>query len=561
MKSLTGKILTTIILLILVCTFTFTTVSYFEIKRSVTSQMKSDGTEMITDLKREIVNYEILDLKEMQKVFKEIKEASGGNLSYISLSGKNSEIVVSDSSDLMKEEQPSEETDAISSASAKGDVLEVVQDKKTMGHIVKTADGKRVFNISTDFSYNDKLSGALNIGISVKNMDKQIMDSIIETLIIALGIMLLAIAIGTLVARRLIKPLSTMTNGIERFADGDFTVEFERGSKDEIGRIAGSLNEMGGTLSTLVGHIQQDSCRVAEHAHTLTTMLAETAAAAHGISSASAVMAEGAGELAAHSQEGLSRLINIAGEFERLAERAEVMKERTWAAKEESHSGLTSIQELQTAIEDHAQASFNMEQQMHELGTRAETISTISSVIKNISEQTKLLALNAMIESARAGEHGKGFSVVAEEIRKLSDQTANSVSSIEDIIGEVGRSMSDAQTYMKQSSRALGRTAGASSKATEAFEQINQTVERMTDEIDILMEGISKTNQDKDSMVVSIESISSIAEESSASTEEIFASVEEQTASAEYAADSASKLVDISDRLQQLTGRFKLHQE
>lgn len=128
-NSLTKKMLAVIILLIIICSTLLTGVSYYEIQRSVTSQMKSDGTTLILNIKGEISKNKISDYKGLQDIFKEIKLDSDENIVYISLSDENAKVIVSDNSELANVENGSS-VDAISSATEKGMYRKLLPNKK-----------------------------------------------------------------------------------------------------------------------------------------------------------------------------------------------------------------------------------------------------------------------------------------------------------------------------------------------------------------------------------------------------------------------------------------------
>lgn len=159
-KSLMRRILTVIILLIFICTVSFTVLSYYMIQSAVTNQMESDGRTLITSIKREISKDNIADLKELQDVFKEMKQGSDGNIEYLSLSDADGKVLVSDDSEIKG--GADNDVDGTSGATSEGDVSEVVNEQKTLGHILETSGGEKVYNISTDFAYSEELSGALN---------------------------------------------------------------------------------------------------------------------------------------------------------------------------------------------------------------------------------------------------------------------------------------------------------------------------------------------------------------------------------------------------------------
>jgi methyl-accepting chemotaxis protein len=554
LKSLTRKMLSSVILLVVVCTTSFTLLSYYEIQRSITSQMKSDGTTLIHYVKREIIKDNVSDLNALQQIFQEIKQESDGNIVYVSFSDANSNIIVSDSSELATTEGS---TDAVSSATAQGDVTEVIESQETKGQILEVS-GRKAYNVSTTFTIGDQ-EGALNLGISLQSMYDQIRSSLQETIIISVLIMLLATLFGMLMSRYITKPITMMSNRLKSFAKGDFTIGFEHNSKDEIGEMCFELEHMRQTLRSVVCEIKEDANHVSLSSQKLTAVIEDTSATANGIARASEELALGSSDLASNAQDGLERLNGLAEEINSLFHRAENMKVSIEQTREANQTGTNCMQELQTAINDNTDVTNRIKNQVELLTSKAIMISQITTVIKSISEQTKLLALNASIESARAGEHGKGFAVVAKEIGKLSEQTSHSIKDIELIVEEVNLAIKETQDYMLQGSQAIDRTTTVSRETKNAFGLIDSSVAIILNEMKILIDGITKVNGDKNEVVGAIENISATTRESTSSTEEISSTLEQQLSNMEMIAESARGLQKIAVELEELMRQFKLN--
>lgn len=557
-KSLTGKILLIIVLLISACTISFTIISSYEIRQSVIRQMKDDGSTLVTNIKRGVIQDEILDLGDLQEVFKSIKEDSGENIVYVSLSDASSNLIVSDTS-LMEQGQSEAKGDATSSAStsAHNSVAKVMEHKEAVGTILEMPSGQKVYNISTDFTYSPELSGVLNVGISLESMYDQIQQSFIWTLTISLVIMIVAVLIGIIAARKIIHPLTCMSQQMKKYAEGDFTGELRFERKDEIGVMSSDLAHMRQTLGTLVSDIQRSSGQIAANSQMLASVISETTCSTEEISRATDELAAGAGELANYSQEGLERLQTLANEIIVLTKSADGMKARISQANDASLVGINSIRELQQAVEDNAALTLEIGKEVDDLASNSELITQITGVIKAVSEQTNLLALNAMIESARAGEQGRGFAVVADQIRKLAEQTASSVQSIESIVQQVNGAISKTQANMHQGAHLTHRTTEASAETGQAFAEISQSVTEIIEGIGVLVEGISQLNQDKDGAVIAMQSIASITQESTASTEEISASIEQELATMEQISHSTDELNEVVREMERLTGQFR----
>ncbi|WP_316009243.1 methyl-accepting chemotaxis protein [Paenibacillus sp. 3LSP] len=556
--SLTGKMLGMIVLLMTICAVSFTLVAYYEVQRSMTSQMKSDGTTLVTNIKREIISNKLLDKKELQKVFQTIMEEGDGNLIYVSLYDAQGNLIVSDNSQIAG--GSAGENDAVASASltkSSMDLTTVVAKQETTGQILKTPSGEKVYNISTDFTYNQELSGALNLGISLKSMNEQIRDALIETIGMSLIILLLAVGLGIWMGRRMIRPIQKMSECIKRYAAGDFTEEFHHHSQDEIGKMAQDLAHMRSKLGGMMENIQQRASQVTFGSQQLSVMIGESSQAAKEISTATEALATGSSDLAVHAQEGFERLNSLAEEIVALTARADQMKARIEETQEANQTTMNSMKQLQKAIRDNAEVTVNIEEQVNDLSDKSQSITQVTTVIKAVAEQTHLLALNAMIESARAGEQGRGFAVVAEQIRKLAEQTTGSVQGIEEMVREVAAAVEKTREYMHQGTEVITRTSEVSRETGQAFRQIDQTIHQMIAGMQELIEGITQVNSDKNEVIGTIENISSIAQESTASTEEISASTEQQLASMEQVSASAVEMKEIADDLHRMVGQFK----
>ncbi len=556
-KSLTRKVLALIIILIFICSVSFVAISYVQIQNSVTNQMKNDGSTLIINVKREIIEKHLTGTKGLQELFKNIKEESKGNIEYMSLSDDKANILVSDSSENVKDSDIGN-VDATSSASTEGDVAKVVTNQTTMGEILELAGGVKVYNVSTQIKLGDEFSGALNIGISLKSMYDQIRETIFTTAMISLVIMILAIMIATIFSKILIRPIVQMSSKLKTFSDGDFTVGFEHKSKDEIGAMGEALNHMQQTLKAMVEDIQKNACQVSQNSRNLSEVSDDTSKVASGIAKASEELATASTDLAIHSQQGFEQLNQLAEEIDAIFERAEAMKTSVDHTMEAKVSGTQGVQDLKTAIEENVKVSLRIKELVETLSEKSQGINEITTVIKGISDQTKLLALNAMIESARAGESGKGFAVVAQEISKLSAQTSSSINGIEQLAIEVSAAIDETQAYVYKGADAINRTTSVSEEAEKAFDHIETSINQIVQEIQIVIQGIVQINEDKNEVVASMENISAIAQETTSSTEEISSSLDVQLSQIENASKSAHELENIALELEKMTSIFKI---
>jgi methyl-accepting chemotaxis protein len=193
------------------------------------------------------------------------------------------------------------------------------------------------------------------------------------------------------------------------------------------------------------------------------------------------------------------------------------------------------------------------------MAENTKTIDTISEKISQITEQTNLLSLNASIESARAGEAGKGFAVVAEEIRKLAEQSKVSTEEIKEIIVNI-RNKSDKATGAIIAAENIAKEQElAVSKTLEIFNEIIESIGVMSAKVNEVKASVIDINRSKQSVIVEIENISSISQETAAASEEVSASTEEIDAAMVRFTKHAEELQSLSEMLGEELARFKIN--
>ncbi|MDL5592749.1 methyl-accepting chemotaxis protein [Pseudomonas kribbensis] len=345
---------------------------------------------------------------------------------------------------------------------------------------------------------------------------------------------LLAVAFGLLAAwaitRQIIIPLNQTLKVAERVASGDLTHNLISQRRDELGQLQRSMQSMTQGLRELIGGISDGVTQIASAAEELSAVTEQTSAGVNNQKVETDQVATAMNEMAATVQE--------------VARNAEEASEAAVAADQQAREGDKVVGEAIAQIERLATEVGHSTEAMGELKRESDKIGSVLDVIKSVAQQTNLLALNAAIEAARAGEAGRGFAVVADEVRSLAQRTQKSTEEIEELIVGLQNGTQQVATIMDNSRTLTDSSVELTRRAGGSLESITRTVS-----------AIQAMNQQ----------IAAAAEQQSAVAEEINRSVlnvrdvsDQTSAASEETAASSVELARLGTHLQTLVGRFKV---
>jgi methyl-accepting chemotaxis protein len=381
----------------------------------------------------------------------------------------------------------------------------------------------------------------------------------------AIGLIILGIILSIIVAKLLGRIISNPINQMSKFIDKTskfdliYDASFEPLLKyqDEIGLMAKSVHHMRSSLRNMITDISKNADQTSLYADNLAANISESSCSIEESSKAAEQLAVGATKQAEVAQDGVTKLIGLADEINAISNSSGLVMEYINKTNEVNKNTIEAMEKLRYHFKTNSEISQEVTSNIDVLSEHSQSISQIINTIKYISEQTGLLALNASIESARAGEYGKGFAVVAHEIRKLSEQTAVSTKEIEKIINEVQNDVNKVKNNISDSNATITNSNQALSDTTTAFEVIGDAMKNTFAEINSLVNSIEKINNNKEGVLASIQEISSITEESVAYTEEVSTSMGTQASTAKDISETAESLKMIVVRLEQLIKEFK----
>ncbi|WP_077601769.1 methyl-accepting chemotaxis protein [Oceanobacillus sojae] len=382
--------------------------------------------------------------------------------------------------------------------------------------------------------------------------------SITSTLIVVLSItLILGIGVILLLIRSVIRPIKEIREKAEIISTGDLTQSVEVKTNDEIGQLGNAFNNMGESLRELVRDVELNAQQVAASAEELnanadqmTSSSEQVSLAIQEVSSSAEHQLSGT-EDGVHSLEevstGVGRVVESSTEVTELVQKMNTQAEVGGQAVSNTLNQMTSIQ---SSVE-------NTNENISSLLERSKQVSTILNAITDISEQTNLLALNAAIEAARAGEHGKGFAVVADEVRKLAEQSKLSATQIREIITGIQTDVENAVEKMSQVTSDVNSGLDVSYDAIDKFGEIMRSSESIKPQMEEVTSISEQMAAAVGQLTETVGDLASIARNNAASSQEVAASSEEQLASMEEISASAKSLSSMAEDLSEKISKYK----
>ncbi|WAM34011.1 methyl-accepting chemotaxis protein [Caldicellulosiruptor morganii] len=382
----------------------------------------------------------------------------------------------------------------------------------------------------------------------------------LEILIIVLTVLftIAALAVGIYFALRIVRDLEKVTNIFAIAEKGDLTVTLDIKRDDEIGLLAHSFNNMAKNIKSLVEKGVSLSGEVTGAISTLATVASETATASNEVAKAISEIAEGASNQAREATNVAQTVSKFGERIETIVSSAEQMRALSQNVAQLSTSGTDAVATLNSVTHDTVHITDTMIKTINQLAEYSRSIGKIIQVLGSISEQTKLLALNASIEAAKAGEAGRGFAVVAQEIRKLADQSKESTREVEEMIKKIVNQTKTAQEVADRVENVIDQQNEAVENVASAFSNIKGAMDELVEGIENITESISAIDREKDVIIQSIENISAISQQTAASSEEVSASTEEQLAAIEELRAMAESLNKLAQDLKDAMSTFKV---
>lgn len=401
---------------------------------------------------------------------------------------------------------------------------------------------------------------AKNTDAQIKKVEKSTEVSMIIFFVLTLLSIILVFMSGTAIFRT----IKVNTHKINRSlldmasAGGDLTKRLEIKNDDEFGQISASTNTLIESIANLVRKVSALTENVSASGQQLTASAQENATTIQQIANSTAEIAESSEQTIRSMEQSSNKMSHLEETTLQLNDDAQDLRQTSATMREAAKEGQNKIQQSAKSMMEIEEVIANTNQTVTGLGESSEEITSIIGTITSIAEQTNLLALNAAIEAARAGEHGKGFAVVADEVRKLAEQSQRAASEVATIVHTIQDEIS---VMVKQNEAGVSKVIQGveiTNETIQTFDAITRETEKTIRIIENMVTRITETKNVSQDVMQSFIAVNSMAEHTAHQADQSAAAAEQGSASIQEIYASSEELSRQADSLRDLVQQFKI---
>lgn len=406
-----------------------------------------------------------------------------------------------------------------------------------------------------------KCVGMVFAGQPATEANARINRSSLMILGIAAFVLIIALLVCAKIASAIARVIVQTETLLSSLADGELNLTVNERilrRSDEIGVMGHAVKRLLDELQSIIGSIKKNTDTLMRQGDNLETMASQTSTTADEISSAVEDISKGAVAMAEDIESATGQVANMGAIIEKIADSVKELDNLSEQMHESDVEASRIINELSESNDRTTDAIKKIEVSVHTTNDSVTRIQDAVNLIASIASETSLLALNASIEAARAGEAGRGFAVVATQISKLSEDSAQSTKTIEDIIHQLTVDSEASVRIMNEVNEIILEQQQKLVQTREKFDVVSTGIENSRKESSVISSQADECNSERGKVVDVIQNLSAVSEENAASTQETTASMQELNATINLLAEAAGELKSMAQVLEENVAFFKL---
>ncbi|WP_059051906.1 methyl-accepting chemotaxis protein [Paenibacillus senegalimassiliensis] len=416
----------------------------------------------------------------------------------------------------------------------------------------KDAKGSTVLAVFNEQVSGWKLLGTVDAGELAQSANQIMLVTIFSLIIVAI----IAVLIGIWMVRMIAHPLGKLRNLMEEGSQGNLNVRMKTKAQDEIGQLTESFNVMMEKITELVKQSNHSAQDVLDTATELAQASNKTALSAKEIAVATEEIANGATSLANEAERGNELTENISRQMERVIQSNKEMESAARQVESSSQQGTEYLNGLLEKTNITVEMINALTEKVDSLKASTNSVMKVLDVMQNITQQTNILSLNATIEAARAGAAGRGFMVVADEIRQLADQSRQSITMVGEITDTIQKEMNETVKALSDASPLFQEQITSVQETSQIFVSVQEQMEGFVRQLDSVTTSIDELNDSQSVLSEAMSNVSAVAQQSSATSEEVASLSNEQETVGEHLVQLSSKLENVSTGLKESLSKF-----
>ncbi|MFK0523923.1 methyl-accepting chemotaxis protein [Paenibacillus illinoisensis] len=511
--------------------------------RWLPTEIKEDGSAPTFRIARSMKNLQgtnqsyvlVIELK-LEVLEEQLKSLNLGEGAVIQLIAPDKKVVASTIADRTGKETElafyGELTDQTGSTNAEYAVDGKSTDMLVVYSTMETSDWKLIGMVPTSMLVKDA-KGILTLTLWMALVDAAI-----------------AVLIGVWMVRMIARPLGKLKDLMQEGAKGNLKVRTPFTSKDEIGQLSAAFNLMMEQITKLVEQTNRSAQEVLDTASELSNASKKTAISASEIAVATEEIAGGASSLATEAERGNELTDNISRQMQSVVAANEEMGQSARHVEQSSETGTQHLNQLMTKTQKTEEMIGALVNKVDSLKESTSSVLKVLDVLQNITKQTNILSLNATIEAARAGAAGRGFMVVAGEVRQLAEQSRQSIDMVGDITDKIMHEMNETVAALSNVNPLFREQMAAVKDTNVIFASVQEQMGAFVEKLSMVTDSIGDLSKSQGTLSEAMSNVSAVAEESSATSEEVASLSSEQQ-------NISNQLVNLSDKLENVSTELK----